>query len=180
MTSAHPSRNRSAADRICRQLTAITLTLLAAWPLAGPARSQEPDYHSRFESECGRCHGHSGPFARASLEIVDGRLVGRATGAPVEQFLQRHPGGLAPADIARFGEVLRRQVEAGGVFSERCAICHGRAVELAAANLAVRDGVLLIRYSGVPVRDYLATHGRLDARDIDIVHRALQDIAARR
>ncbi len=156
------------------------MTLAAAWISAGPAHSDEADYHTRFEAECGRCHGHSGPFARDRLSIVDGVLVGLATGRPVERFLRRHPGGLAPADIALFHDVMRRQVEAGGLFQDNCAICHGQAVELAAANLAILEGELRIRYSGETVRAFLTGHGRLDDREIEIVHRALYEITAGR
>ena len=154
----------------------ILLALIAAWTLAGTAQSEESDYHSRFHALCGRCHEHSGPFARDRLAIVDGVLVGRATNRPVERFLRRHPGGLSAADITLFRDVMQRQVEAGSLFQDKCAICHGRAVELAAANLAVADGVLRIRYSGDAVRDYLTGHGRLNNREIDIVHRALREI----
>ena len=159
-----------------RRMAYALMALAAAWILAGPAQSDEAGYHSRFEALCGRCHGHSGPFARDRLAIVDGQLVGRATGRRVEGFLRRHPGGLSAADIALFRDVMRRQVEAGGVFQDRCAICHGQAVELAAANLAIFESELRIRYSGEAVRDYLTGHGRLDDREIEIVHQALYEI----
>ena len=152
------------------------LALIAAFTLAGTAQSDETDYHSRFHALCGRCHEHSGPFARDRLAVVDGELVGRATGRPIESFLRRHPGGLTAADIALFGSVMQRQVEAGSLFQDKCAICHGRAVELAAAHLGISNGVLRIRYSGDAVRDFLAVHGRLNDREVEIVHRALYEI----
>lgn len=162
----------SVTPSIVRFLFAVLISSLTA----GTAWSQEAGYHARFEAECGRCHGHSGAFSRDRLEIVDGQLVGRESGRLVERFLQRHPGGLTPADITLFRDVMYRQVEAGGVFREQCAICHGRAVELAAANLGITDGVLLIRYDRTPVRDFLANHGRMNEREIEIVHRALYEI----
>lgn len=154
----------------------ILLALIAALTVAGAAQSDDSDYHSRFHALCGRCHGHSGPFARDRLAIVNGELVGRATGRPVERFLRRHPGGLSTADITLFRDVMQRQVEAGSLFQDNCAICHGRAVELAAANLGISEGELRIRYSGKSVRDFLAGHGRLGDREIEIVHRALYEI----
>lgn len=151
----------------------LGLLVLMTWQSQAPAQAGEPDSHARFEALCGECHGHSGPFARDQLEIVDGRLVGRSSGRPVEAFLRRHPGGLSSADIRLFHDVMYRQVQSGGVFAERCAICHGRAVELAATDLIVSDGVLLMRYSGMPVRDILRGHGRLGPEEIEIVYRAL-------
>ncbi len=180
VTKPDPSAgSRSPSGRRIRPLAGLVLILLAGAPSAA-AQSDGVDYHRRFESLCGPCHGHSGPFARHSLEIVNGTLVGRTTGVPVQRFLRRHPGGLTQADIARFRDVMHRQVEAGGVFQDRCAICHGRAVELAAANLVFANGDLLIRYSRVPVRGYLANHGRLEPREIEIVHQALLEAVARR
>lgn len=157
----------------------LALVLLLSGPVPA-AMADGIEYHTRFEAQCGRCHGHSGPFARDRLEIVDGRLVGRGTVRPVESFLRRHPGGLSEADIEMYRQVMYRQVEAGGVFADRCAVCHGRAVELAAAHLALANDVLLIRYRGIPVEDFLKGHGRLEAREIDIVYRALRDIVETR
>ena len=156
------------------------VALAAVWMIAGTVQSDESDYHSRFHALCGGCHAHSGPFARGRLAIVDGQLVGRATGRPVERFLRRHPGGLSTAEIALFRDVMQRQVEAGSLFQDKCAICHGRAVELAAANLGISEGELRIRYNGETVRDFLTDHGRLDDREIEIVHRALYEITAGR
>ncbi len=151
----------------------LGLFVLLTWQSRASAQADEQDSHARFEALCGECHGHSGPFARDHLEIADGRLVGRSSGRPVEAFLRRHPGGLSSTDIRLFHDVMYRQVESGGIFAERCAICHGRAVELAAANLIITDGVLLMRYSGMPVRDILRDHGRLRPEEIEFVYRAL-------
>ena len=156
-------------------IVGLTIALTSFFP-AATALAQEAGYHARFEAECGRCHGHSGAFARDRLEIVDGQLVGRESGRLVERFLEGHPGGLTQADIALFRDVMYRQVEAGGLFREKCAVCHGRAVELAAANLGITEGVLIIRYNKTPVRDFLTSHGRLSVREIEIVHRALYEI----
>ena len=164
------------SSSITPSIAGFLFAVLTSFLPAGTALAQDSGYHARFEAECGRCHGHSGAFSRDRLEIVDGQLVGRESGRLVERFLQRHPGGLTPADITLFRDVMYRQVEAGGLFREQCAICHGRAVELAAANLGITDGVLIIRYDKTPVRDFLATHGRLNEREIEIVHRALYEI----
>ena len=155
----------------------LGILMLLIWQSRVSAQADEPDSHARFEALCGQCHGHSGPFARDRLEIVDGRLVGRSSGRPVEAFLRRHPGGLSSADIRLFYDAMYRQVQSGGIFAERCAICHGRAVELAATNLIVTDGVLLMRYSGMPVRDILRVHGRLRPEEIEFVYQALFESA---
>ena len=157
-------------------IVGLLFAVLISFLTVSTAMAQDSGYHARFEAECGRCHGHSGGFSRDRLEIVDGQLVGRERGRLVERFLQRHPGGLTPADITLFRDVMYRQVEAGGLFREQCAICHGRAVELAAANLGITDGVLLIRYDRTPVRDFLTIHGPLNEREIEIVYRALYEI----
>ena len=150
------------------------------WASAAAAQAGGGDYHARFEELCGRCHGHSGPFARETLEIVEDRLVGRATGRPVEAFLRRHPGGLSSADSRMFHDVMYRQVQSGGVYRQRCAICHGRAVEMAARDLAIIDGHLVVRYGGRSVRELLGEHGRLEPDEIDIVHQALSEIVGTR
>ncbi|MBX3603866.1 MAG: hypothetical protein KF788_01265 [Piscinibacter sp.] len=60
-----------------------------------------------FKPKCGGCHGSAADFARKSLTLRGGVLVGRASGRPVREFLKAH-GGLAPEQIAPLTSTLER------------------------------------------------------------------------
>lgn len=67
-----------------------------------------------FSRQCAACHGTAADFVRESLDLRDGRLVGRRNGLPLDEFLRRH-GGLAPAEVAPVVDALRRvRQETGG------------------------------------------------------------------
>jgi len=44
----------------------------------------------RFKEECSSCHNTAADFVSNSLELRDGVLYGRKTGAPIRQFLSHH------------------------------------------------------------------------------------------
>jgi mono/diheme cytochrome c family protein len=60
-----------------------------------------------FKTRCGDCHGAASTFARESLALRGGVLVGKAEGQPVADTLRRH-GGLPPAEQAAMVDILRR------------------------------------------------------------------------
>ena len=147
----------------------IALTLAASAP-AGAA-----DFHALFEARCLRCHGHAGPFVRERLALDGADVVTRA-GRPVAPFLERHAGGLAPEEIALFLRVFARQIEAAGLYDERCGICHDRARELARLRLVLRDGRLVGRYSGHDIATFLQDHARLTPEEAARMTEALAAI----
>ncbi len=44
----------------------------------------------RFSEECSTCHRTAGEFLRASIDLNDGELIIRKSGASVRQFMQNH------------------------------------------------------------------------------------------
>lgn len=43
-----------------------------------------------YQQKCAGCHGTAADFARASLVVRDGAVVGRANGQPINSFLKGH------------------------------------------------------------------------------------------
>jgi hypothetical protein len=67
-----------------------------------------------FAQRCSNCHGTAAEFARRSLAMKDGQLIGRASGRTVAETLRNH-GGLAAADIEPMVRTLIRVLaETGG------------------------------------------------------------------
>jgi hypothetical protein len=60
-----------------------------------------------FKDKCASCHGSASEFARASLLIKDGFLVGKSKGHKVADFLQSH-GQLKPDEIPAMLDSLTR------------------------------------------------------------------------
>jgi hypothetical protein len=144
-------------------LVVLAAGLLTTILSAAQARAETVDLHRLFEERCQRCHGHAGDFAREHLSIVDGVLRGRSP--DLRQFLERHHGPRTAAEADAFYLLFFRQVEAGGRFKQRCAICHESAADLAHDRLIVVDGTLRGRYTGQDIRIFLLGHGRLDEAD---------------
>jgi len=147
--------------------------VILLWTLPAATAGAAEDFHRLFEERCGTCHGHAGAFARATLEHVDGVLRGRKSGRKVAAFLPGHLGRLTPEQVALFVAVFARQIESGGLFQERCAICHVRARDLARASLVVVEGQLLGRYSGRDIEVFLLGHGRASETEAAELYRAL-------
>lgn len=67
-----------------------------------------------FQQKCSSCHGTAADFARKSLALQEGVLVGNKKRLPVSEFLKRH-GKVAAADIPVLVESLMRVLtEVGG------------------------------------------------------------------
>lgn len=133
------------------------------------------DFHEVFEDRCTSCHGHAGTFAREKLAIVDGILVS-SRGKPLTSFLKRHAGRLTLDEIALFEDVFKKQITSDGLYEKRCTICHDSARTLARLELAVRDGVLIGRYTGQDIGEFLQQHGRLTAAEAKQMTVALEAI----
>ncbi|MCP5372755.1 MAG: hypothetical protein H6907_13585 [Hyphomicrobiales bacterium] len=153
---------------------ALLLAVLAVLaPAPGPV-SAAGDPHRLFEARCGRCHAHAGGLARERLGVAAGtHLVGRQSGEDIAVFLAGHYGRLTDAEIALLVDLFRFQVLAEGKFRAKCAICHGRARDLARAFLALRDGRLVGRYTGRDVAGFLAGHGRVEPAELPVFLEAL-------
>ncbi|MGI9421523.1 MAG: hypothetical protein ACR2RA_27150, partial [Geminicoccaceae bacterium] len=88
------------------------------------AQSQPIDPHELFEEKCGRCHEHAGTFARKSLTIENGEVVGLRSGKAVLKTLPSHFGNLSDAEVGLIVDMFRRQIESGGLYQSRCRLCH--------------------------------------------------------
>jgi mono/diheme cytochrome c family protein len=144
-----------ARNRIAIACLGIAVTACAL--IGEVARAQDADLHKVFEQRCSQCHGHAGKFARESLQIVDGSVVG-SPGLDLERFLQRHKGGLPPEQVRALLDMFRAQIEAGAFFQQNCRICHGSAYDFARLKLIEREGELWGRYSDHLIREFLPGH----------------------
>lgn len=131
--------------------------------LAGPAPAWPAgvDLHAYWDSRCASCHGDAGDFARRTLRVEGGQLLGRHQGARLERFLRQHYA--ADALVPRLMAMLEAQVESEPLFREQCRRCHGPASAFARQSLLWRDGMLIGREGGRPVQQTLRRHGGLDA-----------------
>ena len=132
-------------------------------PMA-PAAAANRDLHAYWDGRCKDCHGDAGAFARRTLRVEQGRLVGAHHDADLEQFLHNHY--LADDLVAPVMQMLQAQATASPVFKEKCSECHGSASEFARKALATQDGTLIGRTSGRPVQDSLRHHGGLTPEQV--------------
>jgi len=63
-----------------------------------------------YHDKCLTCHERAADFARSRLIVKDGVLMGRYSGKKTSDVLQDH-GRLAPDEVGRMIEVLRRQLQ---------------------------------------------------------------------
>lgn len=145
-----------------RRLLVVLAFLL---PLLLPVAGQAQDLHELFEERCGRCHGHAGPFARESLVIVEGQVVGRASRQEVGSFLQGHYGRLTENEILGLLDLFRFQIASSGLYENRCLDCHESAKDLARNRLLVLNDQLVGRYTGRDMAEFLMRHGRLSRQE---------------
>jgi hypothetical protein len=152
-----PARWRSALSR------SVLLKLLLCLSMA--AQSQPIDPHALFEAKCVRCHDHAGVFARETLTIEAGEVVGRRSGKPVLKTLAGHFGKLSEAEAGLIVDMFRRQILSDGLYKAKCRFCHDPAKKLARQTLILREGQLVGRYSGRSIEDLLSYHGRLKGHE---------------
>lgn len=67
----------------------------------------QADTTAQFAQRCSSCHKRAAAFARSSLQLRSGKLVGVQTGRPVEEFLRQHRD-LTPDDAEFFTALLTR------------------------------------------------------------------------
>lgn len=158
-------------DMALPRLALTTVFLLAA--LLAPAsaeRAPSSDLHGLYERHCAQCHPpHAGDFARDALERRGGEIVGRASQRAVRAFLTDGHGRLAAADVGAMVTHLAAIVDAGGLFQDKCRICHGRATDFARTRFIVRDGRLTARFTGRDVATFLSRHGRIGGAEIETI-----------
>ncbi len=144
-----------------RLLLALLGLQLLALPLAQAMAGKEAgiDPHQLFEERCTRCHGHAADFARGHLQLVGTTVAGTKVRGDFSAFLKRHQGGVSASQAAVLIDAFRRQLLGGGLFQERCSVCHQRAYELARLHLILVDGNLMGRYSGRDMAEFLPIHG---------------------
>jgi|GEM_PF-529747 len=139
----------------------LAIAAAFACVLVAQSHAETPavDPHRLFEERCTRCHGHAGEFARAQLQLVGTSVAGTKVRSDLSTFLRRHQGGVTAPEAAALIDAFRRQIQGGGLFQERCGICHKRAYELARLHLILDEGKLMGRYSGRDMAEFLPIHG---------------------
>lgn len=142
--------------------------------LASAAAAAERDLHAYWDDRCRDCHGDAGSFARATLDVRQGRLVGIHHGDDLERFLRNHY--LADELVAPVMQMLQAQATTSPVFKEKCSECHGAASEFARKALLMKDGTLTGRASGRPVQDYLRRHGGLAPEQVAPMVKTLERV----
>lgn len=146
------------------------LCVFAPLTLGAPARR---DLHAYWNGRCQGCHGHAGDFARRTLRVEGGLLVGthHASAAALQLFLKNH---YLTADLlAPVTAMLTAQVTTAALFNRHCAGCHGTAAAFARESLSWRDGVLTGKKSGRAVEAKLHVHGGLAPADASEVVKTL-------
>jgi mono/diheme cytochrome c family protein len=141
---------------LCRAGIRRWLLLVA---LCAASAASATDLHAYWDDRCQSCHGDSGPFARSTLALRDGRLVGRHHVDDLPRFLHQHY--LADALVAPVIAMLTAQVATPPLYAAKCAGCHGVASAFAREALVLRDGRLFARGRDRPVADLLGRHGGL-------------------
>ena len=162
------------AGMIGAAIAALAILCAPGKAAAQAGQAQPVDPHALFEERCGRCHDHAGPFARDHLELRNGVVMGRTSRLPVPSYLPTHFGKPSTAEIDLLVEMFRLQLVRGGLYRERCTICHAPARTLARTKLIVRDGRLVGRYSGADMKTFLSGHGRLTVEEAAMVERMLR------
>jgi hypothetical protein len=86
-------RNHYLTEQLVAPVRAMLMAQLTTKPL--------------FGQKCAGCHGTAAAFARQSLGVVNGVLVGTASGIKVADYLASH-GRLEPHDVPILVETLQR------------------------------------------------------------------------
>ena len=137
-------------------MTRVAALLLALTAVGAAAA----DLHAYWDGRCGSCHGDSATFARSTLALRDGRLVGRHHVDDLPRFVRQH--GLPEPLVEPVLAMLAAQVATPPLYARSCSGCHGVAADFARQALVLGDGRLLDRRSGAAVAEVLKRHGGLD------------------
>lgn len=130
--------------------------------------AQTLDPHQVYEQRCGGCHtAHAGDFAGDYLVRSQGKLLTRKSSRELREFLGGGHCKLTAEEIDALSVHFENILKSGGLFQDKCRICHDRAVDLARHNLILREGKLTGRYSGRDIAEFLQDHGRLQQDEIE-------------
>jgi hypothetical protein len=151
----------------------VGLALLSIAPSAVGAQDGR-DLHDYWDGRCRECHGDAGDFARRTLAVERGRLVGKHHRDDLEGFLTNHY--LTDELVAPVMQMLTAQVTTRPLFKQHCAGCHGAATEFARESLVLRGGMAAGRKGGRAVVEYLRTHGGLAPADIPVMGATLERV----
>lgn len=151
-------------------MTRVAALLLALTAVGAAAA----DLHAYWDGRCGSCHGDSATFARSTLALRDGRLVGRHHVDDLPRFVRQH--GLPEPLVEPVLAMLAAQVATPPLYAGACQGCHGKAAELARESLVWRGGVLVGRKRGAPVVELLRDHGGLGEAEQAVVVRTLERV----
>jgi hypothetical protein len=144
--------------------------------LANPAVGASGlDLHWLWEDRCAGCHGHAGDFARNSLGVSNGELLGRHYVHDLRRFLHNHY--LAGNEVDAVYAMLYAQASSQTRFRDECSSCHENAATFVRNALLLRDGALYSRASGQPVREVLVRHRNLKPGDVDFFAKTLVRVA---
>ena len=134
----------------------VLIALVLAMPAA---RASGLDLHWLWDDRCAGCHGHAGDFARKFLSVSDGELQGAHHVHDLRRFLHSHY--LAGNEIDAVYRMLLAQASSQARFRAECVRCHDTAARLVRNSLELRDHVLYIRHTGLPVSQFLGHHMEL-------------------
>lgn len=152
--------------------TVLALLLAPALALAEPAAQPQPiDPHALYEAKCSSCHAKHGlGLVQKSLKLDDKKRAVTKSGRPIETLLGAHHGvKLAPPEVQALSDQFAAMLATGFVFQRKCATCHQNGASFARLYLEIRDGVLVSRLQDMPVAEFLKTHGRVNAQEIEAV-----------
>jgi hypothetical protein len=172
-------RRTSTKDRrtwLAASLIRFVLCLLPIIVASGACRAADADrdLHHYWDTRCKDCHGDAGAFARSTLRVQDGLLLGAHHERDLDLFLQHH---YLTADlVAPVKRMLAAQVATPPLFARHCSACHATAAEFARKSLALRGDVPVGFRSGRPVGDYLQSHGGLTPDQIPTVVESLRRV----
>jgi len=152
------------------QIVVLALLLAPCMPSAAVA----VDLHAYWDDRCKECHDDSGAFARRTLRVEDGRLVGTHHREDLNRFLHQHY--LADDLVTPVTAMLLAQATTTPLFKSHCAACHGDVAALARKSLVLKDGVLTGKTSARPVSDFLRTHGGLAPDEVPAMTATLQRV----
>jgi hypothetical protein len=146
---------------------AAAMLVLLALAASSPDSRAQVDLHAYWDQRCKDCHGHAADFARRTLKLENGRLLGAHHRENLDVFLRNHY--LNDELVKPVMAMLAAQLTTTPLFREHCVRCHGNASQFARQSLALREGVLVGLPSGRKVADTLASHGGASAADVPLL-----------
>ena len=157
---------------LSQKVSLVLVAMMLGLPVAGTAGR---DLHRLWHDRCAACHGHSGDFAREFLSVSNGDLQGRHHVDDLREFLKNH----YPPDneVDAIYNMLLAQANAPPRFKEECSRCHETAAGLVRDTLLFRDGVLVSRKTGHPVRRFLDHHRKLRSDHVEFYLTLLTRVA---